>query len=50
MCFSPIKDGTSTNTCKISITVRDKNVSIFTKYDMHGDFFKKNNWMLYNQN
>lgn len=34
--FIPIKDGTSPNICK-----RDKNASIFTKYNMHGDFFKK---------
>lgn len=47
--FIPIKDGTSPNICKISIIIRDKNASIFTKYNMHGDFFKKN-WMLNNQN
>lgn len=39
--FIPIKDGTSPNICKISIIIRDKNASIFTKYNMHGDFFKK---------
>lgn len=47
--FIPIKDGTSPNICKISIIIRDKNASIFTKYNMHGDFLKKN-WMLNNQN
>lgn len=39
--FIPIKDGTSPNICKISIIIRDKNASIFTKYNMHGDFLKK---------
>lgn len=39
--FIPIKDGTSPNICKKSIIIRDKNASIFTKYNMHGDFLKK---------
>lgn len=47
--FIPSKDGTSPNICKISIIIRDKNASIFTKYNMYGDFLKKN-WMLNNQN
>lgn len=35
------KDGILLNICKILIIIRDKNVLIFIKYNMYGDFFKK---------
>lgn len=41
------KDGILLNICKILIIIRDKNVLIFIKYNMYGDFLKKN-WMLNN--
>lgn len=39
--FIFIKDGILLNICKILIIIRDKNVLIFIKYNMYGDFFKK---------